>query len=75
MSRYAVKSEASSGRNIRRSEENPMRFLLRGLVVDTWTDTERGIEVIVAAIVVCVWYIERVGERMVGLENCVKKGG
>jgi len=33
-------------------------------------------EVIVAAIVVCecVWYIGRVGERVVGLAKSVKKG-
>lgn len=75
--RYAVKSEARSGRNIRRSEENPMRFLWEGLVVDTWTDTERGIDEIVDAIVVCerVWFIVRVGENKVGLVKYVKNGG
>jgi len=47
------------------------------LVVDTWTDTERGMEVNVEAIVVCecIWFIGRVGERRVGLVNSVKNGG
>lgn len=47
------------------------------MVVDTWTDTGREIDEIVAAIVVCerVWFIVRVGENNVGLIKSVKNGG
>ena len=47
------------------------------MVVDTWTETDRGIDEIVAAIVVCerVWFIVRVGENKVGLVKYVKNGG